>query len=52
MIVLQKMNGERFLVNHNQIECIEMIPECKNYRFMFTSSSSILSVTVTIRVLA
>ena len=29
MIVLQKMNGERFLVNHNQIECIELIPECK-----------------------
>ena len=23
------MNGERFLVNHNQIECIELIPECK-----------------------
>ena len=29
MIVLQKMNGERFLINHNQIECIELIPECK-----------------------
>lgn len=29
MIVLQKMNGERFLLNHNQIEYIEMIPECK-----------------------
>ena len=29
VIVLQKMNGERFLVNHNQIECIELIPECK-----------------------
>lgn len=29
MIVLQKMNNERFLVNHNQIECIELIPECK-----------------------
>lgn len=29
MIVLRKMNGERFLVNHNQIECIELIPECK-----------------------
>lgn len=29
MIVLQKMNGERFLVNHNQIEYIELIPECK-----------------------
>ena len=29
MIVLRKMNNERFLVNHNQIECIELIPECK-----------------------
>lgn len=29
MIVLQKMNGEHFLVNHNQIEYIELIPECK-----------------------
>ncbi len=29
MIVLRKMNGDRFLVNHNQIECIELIPECK-----------------------
>lgn len=29
MIVLQKMNGEKFLINHNQIECIELIPECK-----------------------
>ncbi len=29
MILLRKMNGERFLVNHNQIECIELIPECK-----------------------
>lgn len=29
MIVLQKMNGERFLLNHNQIEYIEMIPESK-----------------------
>lgn len=29
MIVLTKMNKERFLVNHNQIECIELIPECK-----------------------
>ena len=28
MIVLRKMNNERFLVNHNQIECIELIPEC------------------------
>ncbi len=29
MIVLTKINKERFLVNHNQIECIELIPECK-----------------------
>jgi flagellar protein FlbD len=29
MIVLTKMNGERFLVNHSQVECIELIPESK-----------------------
>ena len=29
MIVLRKMNNEKFLVNHNQIECIELIPGCK-----------------------
>ena len=29
MIVLTKRNGEQFLVNHNQIECIETIPESK-----------------------
>ena len=29
MIVLTKRNNERLLVNHNQIECIEMIPESK-----------------------
>lgn len=29
MIVLTKRSQERFLVNHNQIECIEMIPESK-----------------------
>lgn len=29
VIELQKMNKDRFLVNHNQIECIELIPECK-----------------------
>ncbi len=29
MIPLQKMNGERFLLNHNQIEHIELIPESK-----------------------
>ena len=29
MIELEKMNKEKFLVNHNQIECIELIPECK-----------------------
>ena len=29
MIVLTKRNHEKFLVNHRQIECIEMIPETK-----------------------
>lgn len=29
MIVLTKMNFEKFLVNHFQIECIEVIPETK-----------------------
>ena len=29
MIVLTKRNHEKFLVNHNQIESIEMIPESK-----------------------
>ncbi len=29
MIQLTKRNGERFLLNHQQIECIEMIPESK-----------------------
>lgn len=29
MIVLTKMNNDRFLVNHNQIEYIEFIPEAK-----------------------
>ena len=29
MIVLTKRNGEKFLLNHEQIECIEMIPESK-----------------------
>lgn len=29
MIVLTKRSGEQFLVNHNQIECIETIPESK-----------------------
>ena len=29
MIVLTKMNREKFLINHLQIECIEMIPESK-----------------------
>lgn len=29
MIVLTKMSKEKFLVNHNQIECIESIPESK-----------------------
>lgn len=29
MITLTKRNGDKFLVNHHQIECIEMIPESK-----------------------
>ena len=29
MIVLTKMNHKRFLINHLQIECIEVIPESK-----------------------
>ena len=29
MIVLTKRNNERFLVNHLQIESIEMLPESK-----------------------
>ncbi len=29
MIQLTKMNGEEFLINHQQIECIELIPDCK-----------------------
>ncbi len=29
MIILTKMNKEKFLVNHNQIEYIEFIPEAK-----------------------
>lgn len=29
MIVLTKRNNERFLINHTQIESIEMIPESK-----------------------
>ena len=29
MILLTKRNQEKFLVNHQQIQCIEMIPETK-----------------------
>lgn len=29
MVVLTKMNHDKFLVNHLQIECIELIPETK-----------------------
>ena len=29
MIALTKMNNDKFLVNHMQIECIELIPETK-----------------------
>ena len=29
MILLTKRNREKFLINHQQIQCIEMIPETK-----------------------
>ena len=29
MIVLTKVSKDRFLLNHNQIECIETIPETR-----------------------
>ena len=29
MIVLTKRNDEKFLLNHQRIQCIEMIPESK-----------------------
>ena len=29
MILLTKRNGDQFLVNHLQIQCIEMLPESK-----------------------
>ena len=29
MILLTKRNQEKFLINHQQIQCIEMIPETK-----------------------
>ena len=29
MILLTKRNQEKFLLNHQQIQCIEMIPETK-----------------------
>lgn len=29
MITLTKLNNEKFIINCNQIECIEMIPESK-----------------------
>lgn len=29
MITLTKLNGDNFVVNSNQIECIEIIPESK-----------------------
>jgi flagellar protein FlbD len=43
MIVLTKRNGERFVVNHLQIECIESIPESKvimmNHDFYLVTES-------------
>ena len=29
MILLTKRNGDKFVLNHQQIQCIEMIPETK-----------------------
>ena len=29
MILLTKRSGDKFLVNHQQIACVEMIPESK-----------------------
>ena len=29
MIILTKRNDEKFLLNHQRIQCIEMIPESK-----------------------
>ena len=29
MILLTKRNNDKFLLNHRQIQCIEMIPETK-----------------------
>ncbi|MCF0151358.1 MAG: flagellar FlbD family protein [Firmicutes bacterium] len=43
MIVLTKRNGERFLLNHGQIACIETIPEVKitmmNHDFYLVSET-------------
>jgi len=43
MIVLTKINHERFLLNHLQIECIETIPESKivmmNHDYYLVSES-------------
>ena len=44
MILLTKRNGDTFLVNHQQIECIEMIPESKivmmNHDFYLVKESA------------
>jgi flagellar protein FlbD len=44
MITLTKTNKERFLVNHMQIECIEMIPGTKvvmmNHDFYLVEESA------------
>ena len=39
MIPLQKMNGERFLLNHNQIEHIELIPVMMNHDYYIVQDS-------------
>ena len=44
MIQLTKRNGERFLLNHQQIQCIEMIPGTKvvmmNHDFYLVEESA------------
>ena len=49
MIILRKRSGERFLVNENQIQCIELIPESKivmmnhDYYLVMESAEEILA---------
>lgn len=52
MILLTKRNGEKFLVNHLQIECIETIPESKivmmnhDYYLVLESADAIIDKIV------